>query len=126
MARALGASLCIANATDEGPLSKHGMGLGSYIDVERVKAETRAASHALLARALTQAAAAGCTAEVIAIESAERPLTDMIVDAAASWNADLIVMGTQGRRGFERLLVGSVAEHVIRIAATSLMLVREK
>ena len=30
------------------------------------------------------------------------------------------------RRGFERLLVGSVAEHVIRIATTSLLLVREQ
>ena len=125
LARALGAKLCIANAADEGPLSQHGMGLGSYIDVEKVIAEMRAASHALLAQALTQAETAGCEAEVMTIESAERRLANMIVDAAATWGADLIVMGTHGRRGFERLLVGSVAEHVIRIATTSLMLVRE-
>jgi nucleotide-binding universal stress UspA family protein len=62
----------------------------------------------------------------MAIESAERRLASMIVDAATTWNADLIVMGTHGRRGFERLLVGSVAEHVIRIATTSLLLVREQ
>jgi nucleotide-binding universal stress UspA family protein len=49
----------------------------------------------------------------------------MIIDAAAQWNADLIVMGTHGRRGFERLLVGSVAEHMIRSATTTLLLVRE-
>ena len=125
LARALGAKLCIANAADEGPLSQHGMGLGSYIDVDKVKEEMRAASQGLLTQALAQATAAGCKAEVMSIESAERRLASMIVDAATTWNADLIVMGTHGRRGFERLLVGSVAEHVIRIATTSLMLVRE-
>ena len=47
-------------------------------------------------------------------------------DAAAQWNADLIMVGTHGRRGVERMLVGSVAENLVRIATTSLMLVREK
>jgi nucleotide-binding universal stress UspA family protein len=49
----------------------------------------------------------------------------MIIEAAGQWNTDLIVMGTHGRRGFERLLVGSVAEHMIRSVTTSLLLVRE-
>ena len=48
-----------------------------------------------------------------------------IIEVARQHAVDLIVMGTHGRRGFERLLVGSVAEHVIRITTTSLMLVRE-
>jgi nucleotide-binding universal stress UspA family protein len=37
-----------------------------------------------------------------------------IVDQALSNNADLIVMGTHGRRGFKRLLLGSVTEAVLR------------
>ena len=49
----------------------------------------------------------------------------MIADAATQWSADLIVVGTHGRRGFERLLVGSVAENLVRIATCSLLLVRE-
>lgn len=49
----------------------------------------------------------------------------MIVDAARDWGADLVVIGTHGRRGFERLLIGSVAENLVRLATTSLMLVRE-
>ena len=40
----------------------------------------------------------------------------VIVDHALSNNADLIVMGTHGRRGFRRLLLGSVTEHVLREA----------
>ena len=39
-------------------------------------------------------------------------------------NADLIIIGTHGRRGFARLLVGSVAENLVRIAHTSLLMVR--
>ncbi|HTR50371.1 MAG TPA: universal stress protein [Kofleriaceae bacterium] len=39
--------------------------------------------------------------------------------------ADLIVMGTQGRRGVKRLLLGSVAESVARTAACPVLLVRE-
>jgi nucleotide-binding universal stress UspA family protein len=34
-------------------------------------------------------------------------------------------MGTHGRRGFERMLVGSVAEHMVRAATTALLLIRK-
>lgn len=39
-----------------------------------------------------------------------------IVDHAKKWGADLIVMGTHGRSGFQRALIGSVAERVVRLA----------
>jgi nucleotide-binding universal stress UspA family protein len=125
LAVAVGAELCIGTALDEAPLAQHGMGLGSYIDVDRIKQEMRDAGNALLDRAAAKAKGAGCEPYRILMESDKKRLSDMIVDAATQWNADLIVMGTHGRRGFERLLVGSVAEHVIRIATTSLLLVRE-
>lgn len=127
LARSLGASLCIVNAADEGPLTQHGMGLGSYIDVDKIKDEMRNTGNALLAQALAKASAAGChQAEVKLIESAQKRLGDMIISAATEWRADLIIMGTHGRRGFERFLVGSVAEHMVRTSTTSLLLVREE
>ena len=126
LAKALGASLCIATAADEGPLTQHGMGLGTYIDVDKIKEEMRGASNMLLAQALDKASAAGCQAEHMLIESSQKRVAEMISESASQWNADLIVVGTHGRRGFERLLVGSVAENLVRIATTSLMLVREK
>ena len=125
LAKALGANLCIANAADEGPLSQHGMGLGSYIDIDKAKEEMRNAGNALLAQALAQAHAAGAQAEVQLLESSHKRLGDMIIHAATEWHADLVVMGTHGRRGFERFLVGSVAEHMVRTSLTSLLLVRE-
>lgn len=71
------------------------------------------------------AKAAGCDPCHTLIESDEKRLSEMTVDAASQWSADLIVMGTHGRRGFERRLVGSVAEHKVRTATTALLLVRE-
>lgn len=42
---------------------------------------------------------------------------------AAEWPADLIVMGTHGRRGVQRLVLGSVAERVLRHARCPVLLV---
>ncbi|OWW19932.1 universal stress protein [Noviherbaspirillum denitrificans] len=126
LASALGATLCVATATDEGPLAQHGMGLGSYIDVDKVKDEMRAANTTLLQQAVAKATAAGCKAEHMLIPPSQRRVAEMIAEAAGQWNADLVVVGTHGRRGVERLLVGSVAENLVRIATTSLMLVREQ
>ncbi|MFC0397302.1 universal stress protein [Paraburkholderia rhizosphaerae] len=42
--------------------------------------------------------------------------------AAAECRADLIVMGTHGRRGFRRLVLGSVAERVLRVASCPVLL----
>jgi nucleotide-binding universal stress UspA family protein len=47
-----------------------------------------------------------------------------IVEAAREWTADLIVMGSHGRRGVDRLLLGSVAESVVRHAPCSVYVVR--
>jgi nucleotide-binding universal stress UspA family protein len=48
-----------------------------------------------------------------------------ILSAAASSNADLIVMGTHGRTGLARLVLGSVARNVVHHATCSVLLVRE-
>jgi nucleotide-binding universal stress UspA family protein len=47
-----------------------------------------------------------------------------IVDLAAEWNADLVVIGSHGRTGIPRLLLGSVADYVARNAPCSVEIVR--
>ncbi len=47
-----------------------------------------------------------------------------IIDSAAEWNADLIVIGSHGRSGIPRLLLGSVADFVARNAPCSVEIVR--
>jgi len=48
---------------------------------------------------------------------------EVINKDAKRWRADLIVIGTHGRRGFNRLFLGSVAEGVIRLAETPVLVI---
>lgn len=48
----------------------------------------------------------------------------LIVASAHKWNADLIVMGTHGQTGLDQLLIGSVAEHVVRNAPCAVLTLR--
>ena len=47
-----------------------------------------------------------------------------ILDIAKEWRADLIVLGSHGRKGLQRFLIGSVAEFVARHADCSVEIVR--
>jgi nucleotide-binding universal stress UspA family protein len=125
LAGALKASICITFVSDEAGLMQHGMGLGSYIDVDKVKAEIRIGANRMLDEAVQRATAAGCQAESLLIESANRRVAEAIAEAAESWGGDLLVIGAHGVRGFERLLVGSVAENLTRISLISLLIVRQ-
>ncbi len=125
-ARLPGMSLCIGTVLDTGLLGQNNMGMGALIDVDQVKADMRQAADKLLDKAVAQAKEAGLDPHRILIESDKKRVAEMIVDAAGQWDADLIVIGTHGRRGFERMMMGSVAENLVRIATTSLFLVRRK
>ena len=48
----------------------------------------------------------------------------VIIDEAKKWGADLIVLGSHGRTGLNRFLLGSVSEAVARHAACSVEIVR--
>jgi nucleotide-binding universal stress UspA family protein len=47
----------------------------------------------------------------------------LVLDAAKAQGADLIVMGTHGRRGFQRLILGSVAERCVRQSTLPVLLI---
>ncbi len=51
-------------------------------------------------------------------------IRESIIDSAAEWGADLIVVGSHGQRGIQRFLLGSVAEFVARHARCSVEIVR--
>ncbi|KAG8152510.1 universal stress protein [Burkholderia catarinensis] len=52
-------------------------------------------------------------------------ISSVLLRAAAECDADLIVMGTHGRRGVRRALLGSVAESLLRTADRPVLVVRE-
>ena len=67
---------------------------------------------------------AGVAAEVELRDIETGRVADVIVDEAVTAKCDLIVIGTHGRRGFSRLVVGSDAEAVVRASPVPVLLVR--
>jgi nucleotide-binding universal stress UspA family protein len=82
----------------------------------------------LLEHAQKVATAAGVAAEtaLLRIDLLGKRLAEAIAEDAESWPADLIVVGTHGRRGLNRLFLGSVAEGIVRVAGKPVLLIRGK
>ncbi len=51
-------------------------------------------------------------------------IRETIIDSAADWHADLIVLGSHGKRGLQRFLLGGVSEFVARHAGCSVEIIR--
>lgn len=66
----------------------------------------------------------GATAEIFVVAAEQEPAA-MILGKAKELGADVIVMGTHGRSGVRRLLLGSVAEEVLRRADVPVVVVRD-
>lgn len=86
----------------------------------------RKAGEEILRKAGTVANEAGISAEtrLIEIDALGQRIPEVIAADADAWSADLIVIGTHGRRGLSHLLLGSVAEGVVRVAAKPVLLIR--
>ncbi len=88
--------------------------------IERLEGERHAAQAAVNAQ--VHEFAAGASIYPIGSRVVDRPPVDAILDAAAA--ADLIVVGTHGRRGPGRWWLGSVAERVVRAAPVPVLVTR--
>lgn len=71
-----------------------------------------------------RAVAAGVPAETAMFLNLDGRLSAVVEREAAAGRADLVVIGTHGRRGASRLLLGSDAEHVLRTSPVPVLLVR--
>lgn len=94
------------------------------LNVEPVIESLKSGGRRVLDRAAKLAASRGARAETEMVESATSRVADVLVARARRWRADLIVMGTHGRRGVNRLVLGSDAELVVRNAPVPVLLVR--
>ena len=81
----------------------------------------------LLAAAAAEAREGGIEAEtaLLWVDGAAAHIYEAVEREAERWQADLIVIGTHGRRGFRRLLLGSVAEGLVRVATKPVLLIRQ-
>src|SRR5512135_2535919 len=92
--------------------------------VDTMLADLRAAGRKLLAKAEALARDNGVTAKTLLVESKGQAIADVIVREARKARADVIVLGTHGRRGLRRVLMGSDAEAVLRESKVPVLLVR--
>jgi nucleotide-binding universal stress UspA family protein len=78
----------------------------------------------ILAEAKARVEAAGVAVDTVLSETVGGRVCDIVIDQAREWDAQLIVIGTHGRRGVGRLLIGSDAEQIVRSAPVPVLLVR--
>ena len=71
-----------------------------------------------------QALGAGVAADVAVQEGERNRLAEVVLEQVKAWPADLVVLGTHGRRGASRMLLGSDAEQVVRSCPVPVLLVR--
>lgn len=117
LARATGAAVHLLHAYQI-PVEPVGLGLNvSQTYVEQFVKDSTEKLHALAARLLPGLA----TGPLLVVSGDPR---EAITDEAKRLAAEVIVMGTHGRRGLTRALIGSVAETVVRTAPCSVLIVR--
>lgn len=95
-----------------------------YVNSADLLETVRDSGRKTLQQALALAGKAGVEAETAMFESIGERVADVIVRDAKKWKADLIVMGTHGRRGIGRVVLGSDAEAVLRTTPVPVLMVR--
>jgi len=121
LAHPLGAALHLLNVVDARLL----IGVVSdYMSPAKLLDDWRAAGNRLVTQAVSVARAKGISVDGVVRCDPGLRVCDAIVEEARTTGAELIVMGTHGRRGFERFALGSDAELVLRESPVPVLLVR--
>lgn len=118
LAREVRARLRLVHVVDVMP---HGVAVAAP---EELGQAIRNEGNDILKAAADLVQAAGVEAETVLLEADWRHFGRAIVEEAKDWQADLIVMGTHGHTALVQLVLGSVAEGVIRRAPVPVLLVR--
>ncbi|RFO94657.1 universal stress protein [Rhodoferax lacus] len=122
LAKLMGASLRLIHAADALTFSTGFEPYGVYHD--QVIPQMRATGHRILKKAEARAEGEGVKADSVLREDLGTQVSDTVIAQAKEWKADLIVIGTHGRRGIGRWLMGSDAEQIVRKAPVPVLLVR--
>ncbi len=122
LAKPTGAHLRLVHVVDEMPfaLSAEGYSAMSSDVLGRLKE----AGEELLAQSRARVAEQGIPVDAVLLDRIDGRLSEHVVAQTKEWGADLIVLGTHGRRGVQRMLLGSDAEQIIRSATVPVLLVR--
>ena len=119
------ATLLLLHVCEEMPMAWSIEGMAS-MPMEDVSLAFAAAGKQLLLKDQARAEDAGISVETRLVEDYSGRIGAVIGAEAKSWRADLLVVGSHGRKGLDHLLMGSVAESVMRTASMPVLLVRGK
>ncbi len=116
-----GAALRVVNAVDVMfPATTYMV----YVDLETYRKDRVLAGQQTVDRAAGLAREAGVSVETGVLEVEGTRFSNAILSDAGTWGAELIVVGTHGRGALIHLLLGSVAERIVRHAHVPVLLVR--
>ncbi|APW37272.1 universal stress protein UspA [Rhodoferax koreense] len=121
MASELKATLVLLHVIDDFPMLVEMASVQAY---EETMAHLRSVGQRLLDGAQKSAEESDVAAETRLREITRERVGQAIVEEAGAAGCDLIVMGTHGRRGFNRVMMGSDAEFVARASTVPVLLVR--
>jgi nucleotide-binding universal stress UspA family protein len=121
LAREQQARLCLVHVVDQSVIPADP---NSGLYVRTVTEALRRAGEKVIGDAMKLVKAEGLDAESRTPENFTARVAEAIIEEARKWRADLIVMGTHGRRGVSHLFLGSDAEAVVRMSDVPVLLVR--
>lgn len=121
LAKLSGARIRLLHVLDE-LVFVTGFETGAYI--EDLLPKLKESGELVLEDGRRRVAAAEVPVETHLTECLGSRTSDIVVEHAKAWKADLIVLGTHGRRGIGRWLLGSDAEQILRGAEVPVLLVR--
>ena len=121
MAKAFGSAVTVIYVIDPYPFT--GVGADFAYGQDQYLSAATAEANSSIKSAADQFAAHGITAETRVIES--HAVWRGIVEAAETTGADLVVIGSHGRRGLEKLVLGSVTQSVLSHAKVTTLVVRD-
>lgn len=122
LARSFNSRLRLVHALDE-PLWLAAWGIHGRTSAGLHEA-MRQGGDELLHKMTDKARAAGVETDMMLFDKPGLRLGDAVVTAVKLWGADLVVVGSHGRKGFNRLVMGSGAEHVLRVAPVPVLVMR--
>lgn len=122
LAQSLHAALRIVHVSDEVTLNWE----GEYASMPEILESFRESGRLVLEKAQSLAREAGMEpeAKLLEIQTFGHRISDMVLAEARDWPADLIVVGSHGRRGLRDVLLGSVSDGIAHRATVPVLLVR--
>ena len=124
LARLHDATLEITHAVDESLVEAFKAHGAALVNTDELEKSLKTGARSLLEEAHETAMQAGITARSRMLAYPDTHVADQIATAVEQSGADLLVVGSHGRRGFRRLLLGSIAENLVRKINISMLIVR--